>query len=240
MRLHFIVHEDFEAPGAYEIWGKMNNFKITYSRVYLNEFLPSSVEDIDFFIVMGGPQSPDTTLDMCPHFNSLAEQVIIKKAIEANKVVIGVCLGSQLIGEALGAKFEHSPEREIGKFPIMLTEYGITHSKFSHLGKMTEVGHWHNDMPGLTPNAKIIAFSAGCPRQIIEYSKLVYGLQCHIELTSEVVELLIQHSEIELNDAHNYEFVNTREELRKHDYQEMNQNLFIFLDKLKEEYSKRS
>jgi GMP synthase (glutamine-hydrolysing) len=69
---------------------------------------------------------------------------------------------------------------------------------------MTEVGHWHNDMPGLTPNAKIIAFSAGCPRQIIEYSKLVYGLQCHMELTSEVVELLIQHSEVELNDAHNY------------------------------------
>lgn len=36
MQLHFIVHEDFEAPSAYEIWGKMNNFKITYSRVYLN------------------------------------------------------------------------------------------------------------------------------------------------------------------------------------------------------------
>jgi hypothetical protein len=41
-----------------------------------------------------------------------------------------------------------------------------------------------------------------------------------MELTSEVVELLIQHSEVELNDAHNYKFVNTREELRKHDYQE--------------------
>ncbi|MCU7695961.1 type 1 glutamine amidotransferase [Acinetobacter sp. AYS6] len=240
MRLHFIVHEDFEAPGAYETWGKNNNFKITYSRVYLNEALPSSVEDIDFLIVMGGPQYPDTTVDMCPHFDSFAEQAIIKKAIEANKIVIGVCLGSQLIGEALGAKFEHSPEREIGKFPIMLTEYGITHSKFSHLGKMTEVGHWHNDMPGLTYDAKIIAFSAGCPRQIIEYSKLVYGLQCHMELNSEVVEMLIQHSEVELNQAHNYKFVNTREELRNHDYQEMNQNLFIFLDKLKEEYLKQN
>lgn len=89
MRLHFIVHEDFEAPGAYEIWGKMNNFKITYSRVYLNEVLPSSVEDIDFLIVMGGPQSPDTTLDMCPHFNSLAEQVIIKKQLKQIKWLLG-------------------------------------------------------------------------------------------------------------------------------------------------------
>ncbi|MEQ1066951.1 type 1 glutamine amidotransferase [Acinetobacter sp. XH1741] len=238
MHLHFIVHEDFEAPGAYEIWGKRHHFDMTYSRVYLNDPLPSKVEDIDFLIVMGGPQSPDTTVEMCPHFNSLAEQAVIRKAIEANKVVLGVCLGSQLIGEALGANFEHSPEREIGKFPIMLTEYGVKHSLFSHLGKMTDVGHWHNDMPGLTSDAKIIAFSAGCPRQIVEYSKLVYGLQCHMELTPEVVELLIQHSAVELNQVHDYKFVNTREELQSHNYQEMNQNLFIFLDKLKDEYLK--
>lgn len=240
MHLHFIVHEDFEAPGAYEIWGQNNHCKMTYSRVYSSDSLPSTVEDIDFLIVMGGPQSPDTTVEMCPHFNSLAEQAVIKKAIQANKVVLGVCLGSQLIGEALGAKFEHSPEREIGKFPIMLTKYGFKNSLFSHLGKMTEVGHWHNDMPGLTSDAKIIAFSAGCPRQIVEYSKLVYGFQCHMELTPEVVELLIQHSATELNQAHDYKFVNTREELRSHDYQEMNQNLFIFLDKLKDEYLKLS
>ncbi len=213
---------------------------MTYSRVYLNGEFPSTVKEIDFLIVMGGPQSPDTTVEMCPHFNSLAEQAVIKKAIQANKVVLGVCLGSQLIGEALGAKFEHSPEREIGKFPIMLTEYGLKNSLFSHLGKMTEVSHWHNDMPGLTNDAKIIAFSAGCPRQIVEYSKLVYGLQCHMELTPEVVELLIQHSATELNQAHDYKFVNTLEELRSHDYQEMNQNLFIFLDKLKDEYLKLS
>ncbi|MFH4242666.1 glutamine amidotransferase, partial [Acinetobacter baumannii] len=58
------------------------------------------------------------------------------------------------------------------------------------------------------------------------------------ELTPEVVELLIQHSATELDQAPAYKFVNTREELRNHDYQEMNQNLFIFLDKLKDEYLK--
>lgn len=53
--------------------------------MYLNEVLPTSVEDIDFLIVMGGPQSPDTTLDMCPHFNSIAEQAIIKKQLKQIK-----------------------------------------------------------------------------------------------------------------------------------------------------------
>lgn len=236
MHLHFVVHEDFEAPGAYETWAIKNKFQITYSRVYLGDELPQSVENIDFLIVMGGPQDPNTTLAECPHFNALAEQALIKKAINAHKIVLGVCLGSQLIGEALGAKFEHSPEREIGKFPITLTEYGLVHSKFSHFGMTLDVGHWHNDMPGLTKNAKIVAYSAGCPRQIIEYSNLVYGFQCHMELTSEVVELLILHSATELNQADLYNFVDTRERLRAHDYQEMNQKLFIFLDKLKLEY----
>ena len=49
-------------------------------------------------------------------WNKPLEIGLCNKAIESNKVVLGICLGSQLIGESLGAKFEHSPEREIGKF----------------------------------------------------------------------------------------------------------------------------
>ena len=45
-----------------------------------------------------------------------AEQALIAEAVRAGRAVIGVCLGSQLIGEALGARHVHSPEKEIGKF----------------------------------------------------------------------------------------------------------------------------
>lgn len=101
MRLHFIVHEVFEAPGAYELWAKQHRHTVSYSRVYLNESLPVTVSDIDMLIVMGGPQSPSTTVDECAHFDTRAEQALIAEAIQDNKIVIGVCLGSQLIGEAL-------------------------------------------------------------------------------------------------------------------------------------------
>lgn len=232
MHIHFIIHEHFEAPGAYEIWGKSRGCSLSYTRVYQDEPLPEELESTDMLIIMGGPQSPATTLKECPWFDAQAEMRLIGRAIEAGKTVIGVCLGSQLIGEALGAAFCHSPEKEIGKFPVRLTDAGKTNPLFENFGGGLDVGHWHNDMPGLTPQAKVLAYSEGCPRQIVQYGERVYGFQCHMELTSEVVELLIEHSQNDLRRAGEFRFVETAEKLRSHDYREMNQVLFSFLDKL--------
>ena len=99
--------------------------------MYENQALPETAENIDLLIVMGGPQSPATTQKECPHFNAKAEITLIQKCIKSEKAVIGVCLGSQLIGEALGANFEHSPEKEIGVFPIQLTDDGLKDEKIN-------------------------------------------------------------------------------------------------------------
>ena len=232
MHIHFIIHEHFEAPGAYEIWGKSRGCSLSYTRVYQGESLPEELGGTDLLIIMGGPQSPATTLEECPWFDAQAEKALISRAIDAGKTVIGVCLGSQLIGEALGAAFCHSPEKEIGKFPVRLTDAGKANPLFEGFGSVLNVGHWHNDMPGLTPQAKVLAYSEGCPRQIVQYSERVYGFQCHMELTPEVVELLIEHSQNDLRRAGEFRFVETAEKLRSHDYREMNQVLFSFLDKL--------
>ncbi|MCV2216659.1 type 1 glutamine amidotransferase [Thauera sp. Sel9] len=232
MNVHFVVHESFEAPGAYETWVKDRGYKASYSRVYNHEPLPPSADGIDLLVVMGGPQSPSTTKEECPHFDAAAERELIAKCVKAGKAVVGICLGSQLIGEALGARYEHSPEKEIGKFPIALTAEGKANDKFAHFGDTPEVGHWHNDMPGLTASARIIASSEGCPRQIVEYSDLVYGFQCHMEFTPEVIELLIAASEPELRALTAHRFVQQPRALRANDYEDMNRKLFGFLDKL--------
>ena len=200
--------------------------------MYQGDSLPEELGHTDLLIIMGGPQSPATTREECPWFDAQAEKALISRAIEAGKTVIGVCLGSQLIGEALGAAFCHSPEKEIGKFPVRLTDAGKANPLFGGFGSVLNVGHWHNDMPGLTPQAKVLAYSEGCPRQIVQYSERVYGFQCHMELTPEVVELLIEHSQNDLRRAGEFRFVETAEKLRSHDYREMNQVLFSFLDKL--------
>ncbi|SDC05851.1 type 1 glutamine amidotransferase [Niabella drilacis] len=232
MKVHFIQHEIFEAPGAYYGWAKERNHTITFSKVYENQPLPNTAGNIDMLVVMGGPQSPQTTNEECPHFNAKAEIALIQKTITAGKAVVGVCLGSQLIGEALGAKTENSPEKEIGVFPIQLTKDGLKDEKVNHFGSILPVGHWHSDMPGLTPESKILATSIGCPRQIIAYSNLVYGFQCHMELTPEVIELLIAEDEDFLTNSTTHKFVQKPDEIRSFDYTVMNGKLFRFLDKL--------
>lgn len=232
MNIHFIQHETYEAPGAYLKWAENNNYKISFSKVFEKDALPDSVDFIDMLIIMGGPQSPNTTLEECPHFNAEAEISFIQKCIAAGKAVVGVCLGSQLIGEALGANFGHSPEKEIGVFPITLTADGLKDEKINHFGSILNVGHWHNDIPGLTTESKILAFSEGCPIQIVSYSDLVYGFQCHMELTTEVVTLLIESETDLLATSKKHLFVQNPETILSHDYSEMNEKLYQFLDKL--------
>ena len=237
MHIHFVIHEAFEAPGAYETWAASRGHTVGYSRVYAGGALPASLQSIDMLIVMGGPQSPSTTTAECPHFDTKAEQALIARAVAAGKAVVGVCLGAQLIGEALGAPHEHSPETEIGKFPIVLTPAGRADDKFAHFGPTLEVGHWHSDMPGLTPDAVVIATSEGCPRQIVEYRELVYGFQCHMEFTPEVVELLIAASQAELATLAGRPYVQQPDALRRNDYAPMNTALFAFLDNLAKAYA---
>ncbi|MEJ5105965.1 type 1 glutamine amidotransferase [Chryseobacterium sp. MYb328] len=238
MNIHFIQHEVFEAPGAYLDWAMTRGYHATFSKIYDNQLLPETADHLDVLIILGGPQNPSTTQKECPHFNAKAETDLIQKAINGGKVVVGVCLGSQLIGEALGASYSHSPEKEIGVFPIELTEEGLGDEKLSHFGQTLSVGHWHNDMPGLTAQSKILATSKGCPRQIVAYSDLVYGFQCHMELTPEVVEQLIASDEELVLKSSQYKFVQSPDEIRSFDYREMNAKLFIFLDQLVKIYHK--
>ncbi len=231
MKIHIIMHESFEAPGAIEDWIQRKGYDVAYTRLYNGDTFPEDIT-FDFLIVMGGPQSPATTLEESAHFDSKRESEFIKKAIDANKYLLGVCLGAQMIGEALGAKFDHSPNREIGVFPITLTEDGKQDPIIGTFPEKFLVGHWHGDMPGLTPKSKILATSEGCPRQIVRYTQKIYGFQCHFEFTPDAVERMIKNSTHELEGYKGLPYVETADQLRNHDYNEMNNFLFDFLDKI--------
>ena len=237
MNIHIIMHESFEAPGAIRTWGENKKHKITYTHLYQKEVLPLNTKAIDFLIIMGGPQSPATTKEQCLYFDSEKEIKFIKKIIEQGKLVLGICLGAQLIGEALGAKYDHSPNKEIGVFELNLTADAKNDPLFSTFPQKFLVGHWHGDMPGLTPEAKILATNKGCPRQIVRYTPKVYGFQCHFEFTKESIEKMITHCSHELEEGKNLLFVQSKDELRKNNYSSFNKLLFEFLDYMENTFS---
>lgn len=231
MKLHIIMHESFESPAAFEAWAFNKGHEVTYTRLYEWDSLPET-PDCDFLLIMGAPQTPATTTEESPYFDAQREIACIKSAIGREKIVVGVCTGAQLIGEALGAPFEHSPNREIGVFPMTLTEDGKLDPLIGAFPEKFLVGHWHGDMPGLAKDAKILATSEGCPRQIVRYAPKIYGFQCHFEFTPEAIEALIENSTDELDEYKSLPFVETPKQLREHNYTEMNELLFGFLDRL--------
>lgn len=224
------MHESFESPAAIEIWAKERNHDLTYTRLYEGDTFPTEC-NFDFLVIMGGPQSPATTKEECVHFDAIKETAFVKKVIDEDKLVLGVCLGAQFIGQALNANFDHSPNREIGVFPITLTDDGKQDPIFSAFPEKFAVGHWHGDMPGLTPESKVLATSEGCPRQIVRYSPKAYGFQCHFEFTPPAIEAMIENNFHELENYKELPFIENAEKLRAHDYTEMNFFLFKFLDK---------
>ncbi|MGI3041768.1 glutamine amidotransferase-related protein [Shewanella algae] len=228
MRVHFIQHESFEGPGVLANWCRARGYEASYTRLWLGESLPQSLQGVGLLVVLGGPQSPATGIAECHYFDARAEQALIARAIAGQVAVLGICLGAQLIGEALGASFEPSPEVEIGFFPVTLTAAGRAHPGLESFGDSVTLGHWHHDMPGLTADSKVLAFSEVCPRQIVEYGARVFGFQCHLEFDAEAIEALISHSAAEFGQPRPW--VQSPDVLRQAETQEMNVLLWQFLD----------
>ncbi|AZM62273.1 MULTISPECIES: glutamine amidotransferase-related protein [unclassified Streptomyces] len=230
MRVHTVVHESFEGPGAIEDWARTRGHALTRTRLHEGDALPASASGIDLLVVMGGPQRTTTTTEECRHFDAAAEKALIAACVTAGAAVVGVCLGAQLLGEALGAPAEPSPYREAGAFPVTLTAQGRRHPFLAGFGDTFTAGHWHSDMPGLTPGAAVLAASAGCPRQIVAYGDRVYGFQCHLEFTPDLVRALLARTNDEASRPEGP--FDRPDGLRNLDLPAMNHRLTSFLDRL--------
>jgi GMP synthase (glutamine-hydrolysing) len=234
MKVHLVVHEAYEAPAAIATWAADRGHLTSYSRVYAGDRVPSTADGIDFLVIMGGPQSPGTTLLECPYFDSAAEQALISDAVAAGGAVVGVCLGAQLLGAALGAPAGPSEQVEIGVF--RLTTDGRADRCLAGFPVALDAGHWHHDMAGLTPDATVLAASDGCARQIIRYGELAYGFQCHLEFTRQSVPPLIAASAGELAQRSGERYVQPASFRSEDPYDAMNDALFLFLDNLARDY----
>ena len=193
-RLHYLQHVPFEGPGYIESWVKEKQFELTSTRFYLGEQLPAQAS-FDWLIVMGGPMSVGDESDY-PWLK--AEKQFIRKAIDSGKTVLGVCLGAQLIANVLGAQVYPNTKKEIGWFPVSLTEAGKSNTVMQSLPSEMEVLHWHGDTFDLPKGALLLAQTDICKNQAFLFNERVLGLQFHFEATPETLALMVENCRHEL------------------------------------------
>lgn len=225
MRVHALFHSRLEPLGAIAQWVRRHEFTLTSSHSWMGETIPDPSE-FDILIILGGPQTPKDKAQ----FPFLQHEIdIIKAACAQNKIVLGICLGAQLLCEAFEMNTQASPSKEFGYFPVTLTEAGRADPLFADFPETFSVMHWHNDMPELPEGAVLLAGSQGCPNQAIRFADRVYGLQFHMEFTHPILQVLLRSCH---NDLIPGPYTQSPDEMIATDLDEMHNLLFTFLDRL--------
>jgi GMP synthase (glutamine-hydrolysing) len=195
MKIHYLQHVHFEDPANIEQWAKERNYQLSGTKLFQENQLPS-LGEFDWLVVMGGPMNIYEE-EIYPWL--AAEKKFIAQAIAAGKQVLGICLGAQLIAAVLGAKIYGNENKEIGWYPVRISEGVQKLPVFSGLPQTFTAFHWHGDTFELPAGSVRAAHSEGCINQAFAYNDgKVIGLQFHLESSHESVAKLVDNCGDEL------------------------------------------
>jgi GMP synthase-like glutamine amidotransferase len=194
-QIHYFQHVPFEALGSIETWIANAGHTVSATRFFEDSFRLPSLDALDWLIVMGGPMNVDEEVAY-PWLRE--EKQIIARAVQSGKVVLGICLGAQLIAAALGAKVAPNAYKEIGWLPVDLSPKVRNHPLFEGFPANWVTFHWHGDTFELPTGAVPLASSRACRNQGFIYRDRVVGLQFHPEMTLQGTRLLVAQCAAEL------------------------------------------
>ena len=230
MRIHSVQHVAFEGLGHIAKWIDGHNHSLTLTRMYAGEPLPDPAE-FDWLVFMGGPMNIYEDV----RYPWLAEErAFIRRSIAAGKSAVGICLGAQLLADALGSKVYRGTDKEIGWMPIQITEEGRSCDYLAGVASEQVVFHWHGDTFDIPEGAVHLARSKGCNSQAFLYENRILGLQFHLESTSDTVREILAHCSDELVDG---PYIQNDEQIRSADpalFASINNLLETLLNRLAE------
>ena len=191
MRVHVLQHVPFEGLGSIHGWLEAHAARVSFTRFFEDPLLPE-VDDFDLVIVMGGPMSVNDAR-IFPWL--LEEKRFVAAAVHRGKAVLGICLGAQLVANALGERVYPGPFKEIGWHEIQSAEQSLDSFRFP---QAVTVFHWHGETFDLPHGAIRLAHSPACRNQAFQLGRRVIGLQFHLETTPAIVAAMISNCGDEL------------------------------------------
>jgi GMP synthase-like glutamine amidotransferase len=205
-RIHFLQHVSYEGLGGIDSWIQAQGVQLNGTRFFEEVALPDTAS-VQALIVMGGPMSVH---DEAKFKWLAAEKKFIEQVIRDGKPVLGICLGAQLIADVLGARVYPAAHREIGWFPVELTDKGKSDRIMQALPPVFTGFHWHGETFDIPDGAVHLARSAACENQAFSYNGNVLALQFHPEVTVPLAQLLVMRAKEDLKPG---EFVQTETEI---------------------------
>ena len=229
MRLHYLQHVPFEDLAGIEDWAEDRGHEISRTLLFDGQEL-LGLDEFDWLVVMGGPMNIYEE-DKYPWL--AIEKRFIREAIASNKIVLGICLGGQLIADVLGGKVRKNLFKEIGWHTVKLTSEGQKSGIFRVLPNTFMAFHWHGDTFEIPPQALRAAESESCANQAFMLGKAV-GLQFHLESSMDSIDHLIKNCSDELVDR---KYIQSPEEILSHvdRIHQMNRLMALFLDTMEKE-----
>jgi len=174
-------HFPTEGPGYFARFLDRQGIPHRTIKIDEGESVPESIADIPGLVLMGGPMSVNDPLPWIPKVLHL-----IRQAVAADIPVLGHCLGGQLLSKALGGRVRGSRAKEFGWLPVTVVDSALTSTWLNGLPPHFEVFHWHGETFSIPTGATHILRSRYCRNQAFVIGKSL-GLQCHVEMTPELV-----------------------------------------------------
>lgn len=189
MKFTVFQHVPYESPGYILDWIKAKGHTIEEVNFYDRPKLPD-MKSTENLIIMGGPMTiyDDDEFHWLPD-----ERDFIKQAIQEGKKVLGICLGSQFIADALGAAVFKNEHKEVGWFEVEFDEQNLPDKFRGIFPKTYKTFHWHGDTFNLPDGIKGFVSSKATVNQAF-ISKNVAAFQFHMEMNPEGVIALIEHN----------------------------------------------
>ncbi len=179
MNVLIFQHAASETPGTLLDYLNTRKLRSVVHHWYRDARAPDP-EEFDWLIVLGGGMSVDSEAE---NIWLKEEKRFIRDWLESKKPILGICLGGQLIAQALGGKVTKNAHREIGFQEVQRN--GTAHRALRHWPQSARVYQYHVDTFSLPPGAKNLLTSPACGNQAFAQGDSVLGLQFHPECTRE-------------------------------------------------------